>query len=66
MDMLDEFLRLLKKAICCFSSSICSFPFVIRPHLEGYRLIGDAYIHGIMDEQPGHVLEEPYYTTSLI
>jgi hypothetical protein len=24
-------------------------PFVLRPHEKGYKLIGEAYVHGIMD-----------------
>jgi hypothetical protein len=34
----------------------CRIPFVIRPVPTGYRLIGDAHIHGIMDsETPEHI-----------
>jgi hypothetical protein len=37
--------------ICAFRG--CRVPFVIRAAVGGYRLIGDAYIHGMMDNETG-------------
>ncbi len=35
--------------ICKFEG--CRIPFTIRPQESGYRLIGDAYVHGMMDSE---------------
>ena len=35
----------------------CRLPFVLRPYQDGYKLIGDCYIHGFMDGVPPHVDE---------
>lgn len=31
----------------------CRVPFVVRPHEDGYKLLGDCYVHGFM-EGPSH------------
>ena len=50
--------------LCLFEN--CWLPFAIRPGPKGYRLIGEAYVHGVMDEQPGHVLQTPFTTIKLV
>jgi hypothetical protein len=43
----------------------CWLPFVIRPGPDGYRLIGDSYVHGFMDRQPDQ-LQVPLRTIKLV
>jgi hypothetical protein len=51
--------------------SLCLFehywlPFVIRKRQDGYTLIGEAYVHGFMDEQPDTLLRLPFKDIALL
>jgi hypothetical protein len=35
--------------VFCFFED-CKLPFVLRSCGEGYKLLGDAYLHGLMDD----------------
>lgn len=50
--------------LCLFEH--CWLPFVIRPIADGYQLIGEAYVHGVMDEQPKQVQRVPFESIKLI
>jgi hypothetical protein len=41
-------------------------PFIVRRTQGGYRLIGEAYVHGIMDEEPEELRNCPYEDISLV
>jgi hypothetical protein len=50
--------------LCLFEH--CWLPFVIRPTQGGYRLIGEAYVHGIMDEEPEDLQKMPYKNIRIV
>jgi hypothetical protein len=50
--------------LCLFEH--CWLPFVIRPTPDGYQLIGEAYVHGVMDKQPEQVQRMPFKIIKLI
>jgi hypothetical protein len=41
-------------------------PFVIRKGQDGYTLIGEAYVHGVMDKQPDAFLQFPFKDITLL
>jgi len=51
--------------LCLFEG--CRLPFVIRKSLDGYCLIGGAYVHGFMDKFPEELEESelPFVTIEL-
>jgi hypothetical protein len=50
--------------LCLFQH--CFLPFVIRPCPGGYTLIGEAYMHGVMDEQPEDIQQLRFETIELV
>jgi hypothetical protein len=50
--------------LCLFEN--CFLPYVIRADGDGYRIVGDAYVQGVMDEHPDQVSKISFQSIKLV
>jgi len=44
----------------------CFLLYVIRANKDGYHIIGDGYVHGVMDKHPEQVERIPFQSIKLV